>query len=257
MAIKNMTGKVFGKLLVVERMKNDNTGSAMWRCVCECGETRVVAGTGLRSGRNKSCGCSSPRFTSKRYLTHGMSGSRTFKIWAGMHARCRPSTDKKLMRLYYERGIRVDERWNDFLNFVEDMGIAPDGLSIDRIDVNNGYIKENCRWATPKQQGNNTRANHLLTYNGITKTVSEWSEDVGIKANTIIYRVRRGWGIQRCFEKNPVQKRTLEKNKRARPCPLCGNVFLPRTSQIKNNSQPYCSHRCYAVARTSRICGKL
>lgn len=253
MAIKDMTGKVFGKLSVLSMAGRDNQGAVAWLCQCECGEQRTVAGTGLRAGRNKSCGCASPKFTAKHgRITHKMSGSRTFNIWSGMHNRCSPLSTGKNRRLYYGKGIRVDDRWSDFMAFIEDMGLAPPGLSIDRIDGEKGYTKENCRWATCKTQANNTTRNRLLEHKGATKTVAEWAEETGIKPNTIIYRLRRGWDASRCLEKNPIQKRVLDAKKRERPCPSCGEPFTPRPSQLKNGHIPCCSHKCSATIRNNK-----
>jgi hypothetical protein len=95
---------------------------------------------------------------------------------------------------YGGRGLRVCDRWiGSFELFYEDMGVRPAQTSIDRIDNDDGYYKENCRWASQKQQCRNTRRNSIVEYDGITKTVVEWSEETGIAQNTITYRLRRGW----------------------------------------------------------------
>lgn len=195
MGAVDLTGSRFGRLTVFERMPNRKDGTATWRVICDCGHSRIVEGTGLRAGRNKSCGCSSPRFNSVHGLKHGRSRTGTYKIWLGMHSRC--NNPGKKSHLYFGKGVRVCDRWKDFENFLADMGDRPNGMSIDRIDGNKGYEPGNCRWATPKQQGNNTAANRILEFNGCRKTVSLWADETGIKANTIIYRLRRGWSVGR------------------------------------------------------------
>jgi hypothetical protein len=105
---------------------------------------------------------------------------------------------------YGGRGITVCERWQEsFWNFYEDMGIRAEGLSLDRIDPNGPYCKENCRWATAKEQGNNTTKHYVLKFNGLTQNLSEWGESLGILPNTIYYRLARGWTPAEALEKTP------------------------------------------------------
>lgn len=81
------------------------------------------------------------------------------------------------------------------------MGEQPDNLQLDRIDNNKGYCKENCRWATRRQQQRNTRRNHWIEYNGERRVLEEWGEMLGIKANTILTRIRRGWSIEKAMKR--------------------------------------------------------
>ena len=177
----------------------------MWRCICDCGQSRIIEGTGLRAGRNKSCGCASPRFQSVYGLNHRGHEGRTYGIWRGMHSRCVDHKHKKA-HLYAKKGIKVCDRWKDFANFLVDMGEAPIGMSIDRIEGDKSYEPGNCRWATPKQQGNNTTANKILEFDGRSQTLSLWADELGIKANTIVYRLRRGWSVEKALTAD-VQKK--------------------------------------------------
>lgn len=249
MALKDMIGERVGKLLVVERANNNEYGVAKWKCVCDCGETRIVEGTGLRAGRNKSCGCASPRFRSKYFVMPQR--TRTYKIWLGMRARCSASSKGKIRKLYYDKGIRVCDDWQSYGNFYRDMGDAPDNLSIDRIDGNKGYEPSNCRWATMVEQANNTSANHLITFNGQTKTLSIWAKEIGIKANTILCRIRNGNSIERAFQKEMKSMNTIRKSVRSTKCLICSNDFIPRNEQIKNGSGKFCSRKCYGVSKTA------
>jgi hypothetical protein len=90
---------------------------------------------------------------------------------------------------YGGRGIKVCERWHIFENFYNDVGDCPEGLTLDREDNNKDYAPENCRWATNKEQSNNTRRNHRVTYKGETKTLSQWAQDLGINKS----KLRRDW----------------------------------------------------------------
>jgi hypothetical protein len=103
---------------------------------------------------------------------------------------------------YGGRGIVVCERWKNFENFESDMApsFGPE-LQLDRIDNDGPYAPENCRWATHRDQQRNRRTNHVVEYRGHTLTVQEWSELLGVKPNTIVHRLRRGWPVERALTK--------------------------------------------------------
>lgn len=174
----NLTAQVFGRLTVVFRAENNKRGDARWHCRCECGTEKVVQAWLLKSGHTKSCGCFNREVTAERHknpefqakflrakVKHGhtprddngkKAPSPTYKSWRNLKKRCNnPNhTDYKD---YGGRGIAVCERWSDFRNFLEDMGERPEGKTIDRKDNDGGYYKENCRWATAKEQRLNQR----------------------------------------------------------------------------------------------------
>lgn len=201
---KDMTGLRFGRLSVISYLKSGGTSQhARWLCVCDCGKQIEAAGAYLRRGHIKSCGCAAKETQFKATILDvaGASKTRTYAIWAGMIRRCSEKAHGKSRRIYFERGIRVCARWKSFSLFLEDMGEAPDGMSLDRIDGNSDYCLENCQWATGITQANNTRANRLL-YDG--RTVAEAARDIGIKHNTLEYRLLRGWSEHDALTK-PVQ----------------------------------------------------
>lgn len=244
MTVKDMLGKRFDHLVVVERFDNAKDGTARWRCVCSCGSERIICGTALRSGRNKSCGCMSPRFTSQVVMQHGMSRSRVYKIWQGMIQRCSEKSKGKTRALYFSKGIKVCDRWKNFEHFLLDMGMPPDGSSIDRIDGSKGYQPDNCRWASSKVQANNASSNLIISANGKTMTAAQWSDETGIKANTIVYRIRRGWEPERAISSNPGNLNSIRKMKREAECKTCGAIFVPRIQQVKNGGGKFCSQKC-------------
>ena len=124
-------------------------------------------------------------------LKHG----RTYSSWAEMRQRCYNPNNVSYHN-YGGRGVEVCEEWNDYKTFLLDMGVRPENMTLDRIDVQQGYYKDNCRWATPKQQLRNTRANRMISHNGLTKCLAEWAEEYGLKPVTLAKRIREGWTME-------------------------------------------------------------
>ena len=202
MALKDLINTRFSKLLVKERSSNLKDGTATWLCICDCGNQRIIAGTSLRAGRNKSCGCASPLFTTEKMKTHGKSRDRIYSIWVGMLIRCSEKSKGKTRKNYFLRGINVCDKWKNFESFYEDMGEPSLNYSIERINNNGNYEPGNCKWATSKEQGNNTSANKKIEFNGQIKNISQWAELLNIKPNTLTYRLKRGWSIERALSTN-------------------------------------------------------
>lgn len=190
---RDLTGMKFGKLTAITPV-NEKLGSGhhkRWICNCECGNTTIVSSDHLIKGETQSCGC----------RNHGKSNTRIFRIWKNMKRRCNDPTDEQYRR-YGGRGIKVCDEWHkDFMKFYNwsmENGYS-DKLSIDRINNDKGYCPENCRWTTMKIQANNTSRNTRVKYNGETHTIAEWSDITEIKQNTITYRLKRGWSVERAL----------------------------------------------------------
>lgn len=139
--------------------------------------------------------------------THGMAKTPTYSSWHGMLQRCTNPNNPRWKR-YGGRGITVSERWLKFENFLEDMGVRPKGLSIERINNNGNYEPSNCKWATRREQQGNTSFNQLLTFNGETDHLAGWARRLGIKPDTLYSRIfTLGWTIERAFSKDPEDKK--------------------------------------------------
>lgn len=193
--LENLSHKRFGKLIVIERASSDKCGRSRWMCQCDCGKILTVSNRHLKDGSTKSCGC-----LRGGVIKHGHTSSNTvsstYISWTGIRKRCNDPNHENYKH-YGSRGIKVYRRWLKFENFLEDMGEAPKGYQIDRIDNNKGYYKENCRWITPKQNNRNRRNNHLITYDGKTQCIAAWAEEIGINENTIRTRIRFNWSSEK------------------------------------------------------------
>ena len=194
----DLTGQRFGRLTVLGRAEDGvsprGKHRVRWRCLCNCGNVRVVYGASLKSAKTVSCGCYHKDSKKEQMTSHGGSGTRLYKIWDGMKARCY-NPRKNYYPIYGGRGITVCDEWHYSFEAFRNWAMAngyEDGLTIDRIDNNGNYCPENCRWATISQQNNNKSTSHFLTYNGETKTITQWAEATGFTFHAILARVSKG-----------------------------------------------------------------
>jgi hypothetical protein len=188
----DLINQKFGRLLVLR--KDGWIGASIaWACVCDCGREKRATTTNLRSGSTSSCGC----LTSERLkmrnprMTHGMARSATYVSWRCMKTRC-SNKNHKHYGLYGGAGITYQESWESFDNFLKDMGEKPNGYTLERIDNSKGYTKENCRWASRKEQARNTRTVRNLTFNGKTMCMLDWSRELNISYEKIKNGIRKG-----------------------------------------------------------------
>ena len=125
--------------------------------------------------------------------------SAMYDVWRAMKRRCHDASDADYHH-YGGRGIRVDERWSESFNcFLEDMSPRPKGMTLDRIDNNDGYYKANCRWVSWHEQQRNTRQNVFYELDGLTLCRTDWERRLGISTGAIWHRIRNGWDIRRAL----------------------------------------------------------
>ena len=193
----DLTGNRFGKLVAIAFSKSNGKGTTLWRCKCDCGNEIEVSYNNLKSGNTKSCGC--------WHEKHGDVGSRLYKCWQDMKARCEYKKDTNYHN-YGGRGIIVCDEWrNSYLNFKAwalKNGYA-EKLTIDRIDVNGNYEPCNCRWVGFDVQANNTRANIYVEYNGEKMTLRQfarkYTEPMGVSYKALWHRYSVAkWSLEKC-----------------------------------------------------------
>lgn len=154
---EDLVGRVFGRLTVISIGPRKSDNAITWHCICNCGVEVTVRGASLRNGNTKSCGCLSSETATKTGTIHGMSKHPVYRVWASMIQRTTNPCDARWAG-YGGRGILCDPTWHEFVNFWEDMGDTySEGLSLDRINADGNYCKENCRWVTDSLQAHNKR----------------------------------------------------------------------------------------------------
>lgn len=183
-------GERFNNLLIIDEIKTPSK-DCIAVCKCDCGTIKKINRASVVMGKTRSCGCLASVATRFK-PTHGKSRTKIYRIWRGMRNRCL-NKNADQYKYYGDRGISVCDSWRDFKNFYRDMGDVPKSLSLDRINNNGNYCKENCKWSTRSEQQRNKTNNITLTYNGETKLAIEWAEQLGIRQETLKSRINLGW----------------------------------------------------------------
>ena len=199
----DLTGKRYGSL-TVEKIAVDEPGKKKkWLCKCDCGNEIIVTSSNLVSGRTSSCKICGKKRLSEKNKKHGMTSTKLYGVWNSVKTRS-TNTNSKSYKDYGARGIRICEEWKESSNFFEwalENGYK-NGLEIDRIDVNGNYEPSNCRWVTRIVQQNNMRKNHIVEYNGQSKTIAEWSRELNIKYDKLWKSIKKGLGIEDILKGN-------------------------------------------------------
>ena len=204
--VKDLSGQRFGRLVALRCVGRTNNGNATWLCKCDCGNEAIIASYALKTGRTRSCGCYKQEMLGKASITHGDSGvnkTRLYGIWAGIKTRCYNEHQAESYKKYGKRGISMCDEWRNSYASFRDWAFSNgyrDDLTIDRIDNNGPYEPSNCRWASVKEQNNNRRSNHYLTFNGKTQSIAQWTEEAGFGRSVIEHRLSRGWSVEAALQ---------------------------------------------------------
>jgi len=200
----DLTGQKFGRLVVIKDVGQNSGDRQICECLCICGKQKNIPTYNLTIGKTKSCGCLREEIVSKRMTTHKMSKFRFYKIFSLIKNRCE-NIKTTNYKYYGNRGIKC--LWKSFENFRNDMYIpyqehiklfGEKNTTIDRVDNDGDYCKENCRWATLKEQARNHRNNKLITFNGETRCITEWAEKIGIEMGTLHRRLTyTNWTVEK------------------------------------------------------------
>ena len=190
--IKDLSGLVFGRLIVINLVGYDKGKNSKWLCKCICGNEKIILGTKLNRGITKSCGCLQKEIVGNNRRTHGMKKHPLYNTWMGIIQRC-INPNIKPYKDYGGRGIKVCDRWLKIDNFLEDMGERPtDKHKLGRLDIQKNYEPSNCKWVV----GIANNAKHLIV-DSEEKTITEWSKISGTKHKIIYERFfRYGWSAR-------------------------------------------------------------
>ena len=205
----------FGRLVVLRDAGRNRHGKALWECICDCGQTKIIAAQSLKSGATKSCGCLIREVAANNTHPEAEKRNRTRKCWDAMLRRCLDS-HHPAWQWYGQKGVRVVDRWNpreggSFENFVADMGYAPEGMALDKDKLGDGllYGPSTCCWLTMKEQmryRGGPGAMKFFEFQGQSHSLDEWAEKVGMLKGTLASRLKLGWSIDKALT-TPVQRR--------------------------------------------------
>lgn len=201
---KDITGQRFNSLTAIRFDHRDEhccDKPHYWLFKCDCGNKIVARKNAVTSGNTKRCAECSAKLASKQSTTHGGTGTRLYREWAGIIQRCTNPNDSSWER-YGAVGITICDEWRSFEVF-RDWAIKngySDDLTIDRINPIGNYEPSNCRWVSVREQANNKQATLWITYNGECMQLSYWADKLGINYHTLYDRLHRyGWTVEKAF----------------------------------------------------------
>lgn len=234
-SFKDLTGQKFTRLLVIGP-REQRKRISYWLCRCDCGVEKFVKSSHLTGGLTRSCGCLHSELSSARAprlhkanTKTGLSGTLTHNSWLAMKQRCL-NPKCPAYKDYGGRGIQISPRWiNSFESFLADMGVAPKGTTIDRINNNKGYEPGNCRWASRKIQAINKRNTRKVVVGGKEYIAQDLAQQVGLKTDTVIERAKLGL---------PLSEVVARKRRVYRP----GLALGGKASGARQRAKTHCPH---------------
>lgn len=199
---KYIEGQTLGECIFLKELNTDKK----WRVglfKCRCGKNFECQINMIRSGNTKSCGCYKNKVMIERNLKHGMTYSKEYVSWRSMIERTSNPNNNRYHK-YGGVGIKVCERWlESFQNFLDDLGTKPSPIhTVDRIENSKGYYKENCRWATPKEQSRNRSTTKMIKYKGEYIPLIELSERLGLNPKLVRGRIYKGHTLEEALDPN-------------------------------------------------------
>jgi hypothetical protein len=192
LTLVDLTNQRFGRWTVIKRVNKYKKHDSFWLCKCDCGNEKIVSARILKCGDSSSCGCYSDEVRRLK-KTHGLGDSPVYFVHRNMLERCF-NPEHEAYKNYGGRGITICDEWLSLTIFhawATKSGYKK-GLTLDRIDNNGNYEPDNCRWATPTEQGNNKRDNVFITLNGESRTIAEWVRLLNIPRHVINARIKKG-----------------------------------------------------------------
>jgi hypothetical protein len=191
---RDISGKKFARLTAIKNVGVDKNKNSLWEFRCDCGVTVIALKGNVTSGKTSSCGCLRNERIREANSTHGLSGSRLYKIWGNMVHRCHNSTDARYQD-YGGRGIRVCAEWLNnpaaFVSWALLNGYGAD-LTLERQDNDKGYCPDNCRWTTREAQTRNKRSNHVINTPLGVMCIVDAAKRAGVKCSTLRNRIWNG-----------------------------------------------------------------
>ena len=194
----NLIGKKIGKLTVIQLdhiktkfYDNRPRDYKYYRCLCDCGNEKIVVESSLIKGVTKSCGCLHKKRAKEANIKHGLKGTRIYNIWRNMKSRCLNEKDFHY-KYYGQRGITICNEWINDIKSFHDWAIKngyAENLTIDRIDVNGNYEPSNCRWVPQYIQNRNTRKNIIINYQGEKHCLKDWCNILDLNYQKALRRI--------------------------------------------------------------------
>jgi hypothetical protein len=220
------------RLTLIEPLEVRKGYGRMGRFLCSCGNEKITKIQSWKQNRTKSCGCLSkePRVIKHGHAPRGKSHP-LYQCWQNMRGRCNNPNHPNYAS-YGGRGIRICDEWTDFNNFRE-WALAKGwevGLTLDRIDNDEGYSPGNCRWISHREQMSNTRATKFIEYEGRRQSASQWAKETGFSRETLLNRIKLGWSPEKILTTFPFHNGRPRKEVATHPhewaqahyCTVCG-----------------------------------
>lgn len=193
----DLTNKRFGQLTVISFHSKNNNNKLLWNCQCDCGNKKIIIGQSLREGKSTCCGIKGcPYHGSNKNKNYN---SELYFIWYDMMRRCY-NKNRKEFKHYGARGIKVCNAWHNINFFINDMGERPKGHYLERIDTNKNYERNNCKWATMKEQQNNKTNNIFIKYKDSEFTLMEICEKFKLDYQHIWHLGKKSRNFQKIID---------------------------------------------------------